>query len=151
MAIPIFLTLWWLNGKLIKKRFLKLGVSLFLTVFVTLLIYYVLVFILISDLFQDQGHPDVDFEVELWQTADSIRYAMQEDLIDSEILIGKTRNEVIEMLGYPYGDCLSLDSMAVWEYSTGYELAGFGIIFHSLKISFSEQKVEKVEAYEIRD
>ena len=148
IAIPIFLTLWWLNGKLIKKRFLKLGVSLFITVFVTLLIYYVLVFIFISDLFQDQGHPDVNFYAELWQTADSIRYTMQEDLIDSEILIGKTKKEVIEMLGYPYGDSLSLNSKSVWTYYTGDELVFVTMTVYSFEIFFLHQKVDKVEVDE---
>lgn len=150
MAIPIFLTLWWLIGKLIRKRFLKLGVSLFITIFVTPLIYQVFVFIFISFLFRNQGYPDVDFEVELWQTSDSIRYTMQEDLVDSEMLIGKTRNEVIGMLGYPHGDRLSLDSMAVWEYYTGNELVFITMTVHSLKISFLNQKVDKVEAEEIQ-
>ena len=42
------------------------------------------------------------FEKELWQNGQGVRYKLADDLIESQLLIGKTKSEVIELLGEPY-------------------------------------------------
>jgi len=52
-------------------------------------------------------YPKKDFNKQEWETNIEERYIMSENIIDSEILIGKTKKEVIELLGsdyYTYGE-----------------------------------------------
>ncbi|OZI09685.1 hypothetical protein BWI93_02115 [Siphonobacter sp. BAB-5385] len=52
--------------------------------------------------------PNLDFEAELWATQTAKRFQMAEDLIDSEILLGKDTTQIKALLGEPdhYGRCV---------------------------------------------
>ena len=42
------------------------------------------------------------FDQERWQTQPGMRYKMADDIIEKQLLIGKTKREVIDMLGASY-------------------------------------------------
>jgi len=42
------------------------------------------------------------FDENTWRNNITKRYTMTDDIIDSELLIGKSKDEVIELLGIPY-------------------------------------------------
>lgn len=41
------------------------------------------------------------FDEKVWHSNPSRRYKMVDDMIDKELLIGKSKNEIIELLGVP--------------------------------------------------
>ena len=53
-------------------------------------------------LFSIWHYPEKDFDKQIWETNIEERYMMSEDIIESDILIGKTKQEIIELLGTDY-------------------------------------------------
>jgi hypothetical protein len=75
-----------------NRKFLALIPSLILSP----ILYFGLIIIWI---FSMSYYPTNDFNKNEWNSNIEERYKMSEDIIESEILIGKTRDEVIELLG----------------------------------------------------
>ena len=69
---------------------------------------------------------------------------MKEDLIKSRLLEGKSKSEVVRIVGEP----TSGDTTDVWIYDMGASSAGFGWVFHELKLIFENGQVVRVEKYE---
>ena len=105
IAIPIYLFFNWILKKL------KIGndkngkfLAIIPTVILSPLIYVGLIVIWI---FSMSFYTKKDFDRSEWKTNVEARYEMSKDIIDSKILIGKTKEEIIELLGadfYSYGD-----------------------------------------------
>jgi hypothetical protein len=53
-------------------------------------------------IFSISYYPSKDFDKQEWESNIQERYTMSADIIDSEILIGKSKQEVIELLGTEY-------------------------------------------------
>lgn len=72
---------------------------------------------------------------------------MKENLMKSRLLEGKTKEEVVNILGGPtWGDTTN-----VWRYDMGTSSAGFGWKFHTLNITFENGQAARVEQYEVVD
>ena len=76
------------------------------------------------------------FDSHIWKNEDRLRYRMVNDIIDNQLLIGKTKQEVIEILGKdteegPCKDCIG--------YSTNEPDQGFSIDHEVLEINFNNQ------------
>ena len=76
------------------------------------------------------------FDSHTWKSEDRHRYLMINDLIDNKLLIGKTKEEVISLLGNdtekgPCNDCIG--------YSTNEPDQGFSIDHEVLEINFNKQ------------
>lgn len=83
------------------------------------------------------------FDSQIWKNEKLQRYKMIKDIIDNNLLIGKSRNEVKELLGQttedgPCNNCIG--------YSTNDPDQGFAFLDHEvLEITFNEQdKVKSV-------
>lgn len=72
---------------------------------------------------------------------------MRDNLIKSRILNGKTKSEIVELIGKSEGD----DSTDIWTYNLGMSGAGFGWQFNSLQLTFKNGKVADVKKQEIVD
>lgn len=72
---------------------------------------------------------------------------MRDYLVDSKILNGKTKKEVIDLIGRSR----SADSTNVWTYDLGNSGAGLGWQFNDLEIKFVNDKVNTVKKIEIVD
>ena len=97
LAIPTYFISRW-----IMKRF-KFGddnnrkyIAIIPSLFLSPIIYFVLVMIWI---FSISYYPTNDFNQDKWNSNIEERYKMSEDIIESKMLIGKTRDEVIQILG----------------------------------------------------
>ncbi|AGC76517.1 hypothetical protein DDD_1390 [Nonlabens dokdonensis DSW-6] len=108
------------------------------------LIYSVLIIVFFSILFYE---PQLDFNKERWMKIEQGRYKMRDDLVDSKILNGKTKKEVIDLIGRSR----SADSTNVWTYDLGTSGAGLGWQFNYLEIKFANDKVNTVKKIEIVD
>ena len=89
-------------------------------------------------------HPTYRFDQNKWSSEIEERYKISEDIIESEMLIGKTREEVISVLGddyYSYSD----DHIG---YNIGLKPGILNIDPHVLDVYFENDIVVKVNQHE---
>lgn len=142
LAIPVyFLTKW------ILKR-LKLGnennrkyLASIPTVILSPLLYVGIILIWIISI---SYYPMADFNKQAWNENREERYKMSNDIIKSEMLIGKTKEEVIMLLGDDY---YSYDESHI-AYDIGFVPGLFKIDPDVLDIYFEKGKVIKVGQHE---
>ena len=85
-----------------------------------------------------------NFNQEEWKHNEYERYRMTEDIIENQILLGKTKNEIIELLGNDYNICNENEIT----YFIGQVPGLFNIDPSVLSIHFKNGKVIKVTQYE---
>lgn len=85
-------------------------------------------------------HPTRRFDKQKWFTEKEIRHELSEDIIDSKMLIGKTKSEVEQILGD--GDITG--NSEHWGYYLGLRQSFTGIDPEFLDIEFKDGKVIKV-------
>ncbi len=142
LAIPIYLLSKWALKKMklgtVKNRkFL----ALIPTVILSPILYVGIIMIWILSM---SYYPKSDFDQKEWMQNKEERYKMSGDIIDSELLIGKTKDEVIELLGNDYYSYHE-DYMA---YDLGFVPGLFNIDPDVLDIYFEKGKVVKVDQHE---
>ncbi|WP_426432257.1 hypothetical protein ACPX19_06645 [Winogradskyella sp. HB-48] len=115
-----------------KRRQLKGIISKIVLFF---LVAAVLAFALINFL-------EEPFDAQKWQSEPLQRYEMVDDLIESQILIGKPKHEVFEILGQP--DSQSNSSKDAFIYNIGNPPSFFSSQKEYLLIVLENQQVEKV-------
>lgn len=82
------------------------------------------------------------FTSEAWKTNPSHRYKMVDDLIEHQYLIGKTKDEVIQLLGKP--NWIMSSNEDVYLYRIGKAPSFFNTEREELLVAFDKQIVEKV-------
>ena len=142
LAIPVYFLSNW-----ILKKF-KLGNDKnrkFLAIIPTIIIGPILyVGIIMIWIFSISYYPKTDFNKQKWESNKEERYKMSNDIIKNELLIGKTKDEVINLLGnefYKYDD----NHIA---YDLGFLPGLFNIDPDVLDIYFENGKVIKVGQHE---
>ena len=141
LAIPTFLIFRWIFKKQIKDR-KKLNItSLMATIIATPLIYFLIIMLWI---FSISYYPSKDFDRQKWISDKEKRYELSEEIIESEMLIGKTKAEVKQILG----DEQNADDSDLWNYYLGYKPQLFGIDPDVLDIEFKNGIVIKVGQHE---
>lgn len=133
-------------SKLILKR-LNFGtskkrkiVALISSIILSPLIYLGIIYMM---LFTISYYPSNDFDKIKWDTNKAERYKMSEDIIESEILIGKTKTEIIQLLG---NDFYSYNNNHI-AYELGFVPGLFNIDIDVLDIYFENEKVIKVSKH----
>ncbi|MEM6641831.1 MAG: hypothetical protein AAF616_02530 [Bacteroidota bacterium] len=140
IAIPTFFILRWLTSKLTRKPIRKF-IPWIGTVVLTPIIYISMLFVWIWSI---AYYPDMAFNEVEWRNNPSERYELTDDLIESELLIGLTKNEVKELLGdydYTYDE-------NHWAYGIGHVPALFNIDPSVLDVYFENERVIKVSQQE---
>jgi hypothetical protein len=142
LAIPTYFICKW-----IIKR-LKIGndnnrkfISVIPTIILSPIIYFGLVMIWI---FSVSYYPSNDFDKQEWETNIEERYKMSEDIIESNILIGKNKEGITELLGQ---DFYSNNENHI-AYELGFVPGLFNIDPDVLDIYFENGKVTKVEQHQ---
>jgi hypothetical protein len=142
LAIPTYFICKW-----IIKR-LKIGndnnrkfIAVIPTIILSPIIYFGLVMIWI---FSVSYYPTSDFDQNEWKSNIEERYKMSEDILESEMLIGKNRDEVINILGNNY----STNNENRLSYELGFVLGLFNINPDYLYIKFENEIVVSVNQYE---
>ena len=82
------------------------------------------------------------FKRQQWRSEPARRYKMVDDLIESQLLIDKTKDEVIVILGKP--NSISTIEKDVFAYRLGEQPSFFEASREQLIVIFVNQKVEKV-------
>ena len=77
---------------------------------------------------------------------------MFSDIIKSDTLIGKTKEEIFNLLGEPYNSFdLEKDTLSAWNYNLGSQGHGMGLKFHSMIIKFKNNNVKSIKKWEAID
>lgn len=130
----------WLFKKFIKKEKSRKIISGLTTIFISPIIYLKIVPIV----FFIFGYlPAKEFSSEKWLDEKQNRYVLTEDLIESQILIGKTREEVETILGKHSSQ---YDDINHWTYYAGLKPQILNIDpYYILFIEFRNDKVINVQ------
>ena len=151
IGIILFFVFKWIIGKFIFKKNLNIILSLLSTLILTPIVYYFLIISFFSILFYEY-HPESKFDSIKWSENRNDRHEMRKDIIESGILLGKTKTELVELLGKPNNNFkISNDTLQNWIYNLGNEGHGFGWKFHNLNLYFKNGEVVKVENSEFID
>jgi len=144
IAFPVFFFWRWLFKRMLKtdEKTRKI-VSWSVTLLTTPLVYAGLVIIMVMSL---SYYPSRDFDRERWFADEEKRYELSEDIIESEMLIGKTKAEVRQILGT--GAESNTDDNDNWWYYLGFKPGMFNIDPDVLDIYFENGKVSKVSQHE---
>lgn len=84
-------------------------------------------------------YPERDFDKEKWKADIEKRYEMTDDLVDNGKLIGKTKEEIKELLGQ---EDVNSDS-TLWTYYIGFKPSIIGIDPDVLEVEFKNDKVSR--------
>jgi len=142
LAIPTYFLSKWILKKLNfgndkNRKF----IALIPTIFLSPIIYIGLIYLWI---FSVSYYPSNDFDKQVWEINIEERYKMSEDIIESKILIGKTKEEITELLGQ---DFYSYNENHI-AYELGFVPGLFNIDPDVLDIYFENGKVTKVEQHQ---
>jgi len=141
LGVPTFFIWRWLLKKFIKTDKTRKIVTWTATIVATPLIYVGLIMLWI---FSMSYHPTHDFDKEKWFADKETRYELSEDIIDSKMLIGKTKTEVRQILGNEN----NLDQNDNWSYYLGFRPGFANIDPDVLDIEFKDGKVIRVGQHE---
>jgi|TARA_B110000483_G_C17974263_1_gene457129 hypothetical protein len=142
LAIPTYFICKWLMTRLkVGNKKTRKFLAIIPTVILSPIIYVGLVMIWI---FSISYYPTSDFDKDEWNSNVKERFIMSEDIIESEILIGKTREEVIQMLG---NDFITNNESEI-TYELGHVPGLFNIDPDYLDIKLENGKVISVNQYE---
>ncbi len=85
--------------------------------------------------------PGRDFDRKRWFTDAALRYEMKEDIVDNGLLEGKSKKQIIELIGRPDNS----NSLNVGNYDLGSSSAGLGWQYNYLQLIFEMEKVKEVK------
>ena len=141
IAIPVFFLLRWILRKIIKNGKIQKVTTWIGTLISTPIIYIGLIILWITIM---SYYPSVEFDKAKWDTDKEKRYEMSEDIIQSNMLIGLTKQEVIELLGIEENKIES----NLWYYYLGFVPRFLSIDPDVLTIKFVNGKVTEVGQHE---
>lgn len=141
LAIPTYFICRWIMRKIKigndrNRKFL----AIIPTVILSPILYIGFVMIWI---FSISYYPTSDFDQKEWSSNVEERYKMSEDIIESKILIGKTREEVIQILGTDFLN----NNESELTYELGFEPGLFNIDPDYLDIKLENGIVISVNQY----
>ncbi len=140
IGIPTYFFWRWLLKKFISDDKSRKIATWSATIFSTPLIYVTIILIWILSI---SYYPSYNFDKQKWHDDIDKRYELSEDLIDSAILIHKTKTEVKQILGDDY----QKSGNDRWIYDLGLRPQLFGIDPDYLEIEFKNDRVVKVEQH----
>lgn len=141
LATPFFF-LWrrLFRNKMMSKP--KMVIASWVAAFCTApFVYVAIIFIWVSII---NYYPSNDFNQSNWLAEKEKRYELSEDIIESRLLIGKSKAEVKQLLGDEENNELSDD----WHYDLGFKPSLLGIDPDVLDVYFQNGKVVKVGQHE---
>jgi hypothetical protein len=141
LGVPTYFILRWILKKFIKVERVRIIATWMTTLIATPLIYSGLItFWLISISY----YPSHDFDKEKWFSNKEKRYKLSKDIIESKMLMNKTKAEVQQILG----DEKNSDQSDYWNYYLGFKPGFANIDPDVLDIEFKNGKVIRVGQHE---
>jgi len=152
----ICLLLFSLFRKVVKRIFPKLGITkeVISGILAVILAPFIAkaIFIIFFNLLLYEYHPERHFNGNSWQENVQDRHEMANNLIESQVLLNKTKEQIAEKIGLPNDKIiLESDTLSKWNYDMGNRSWGFGLKFYYLNIEFENDKSTKVKIREAID
>jgi len=135
IGLPLFLFWRWVFRKTVSKV-KRLTLTWTLTILSAPLVYVIIGLVWIEGV---EYYPNRDFDQKTWKADSDSRYEYTHDLIKSKMLIGKTRPQVLEILGNN-GDT----SQTELYYYIGFRPELTGIDPSNIVVDFKNGKVDTV-------
>ena len=128
-----------------KRKWLTVLVSLALTPF----IYFYALYPMIN-IFSNYHHQKY-FSSEIWTEKPALRYEISDDMMATELLIGKTKTEVNSLLGtyewLSWDDTKKDHNNNKWNYGLGIEPGAFNTEKECIEIVFKNDKVVTINPF----
>lgn len=128
-----------------KRKWLTLLVSIALTPVIYFYVFYPMV-----NIFSNYHHQKY-FSSELWTENPGLRYELSDDMITSNILIGKSKTEVESLLGdaewLTWDDAAKAHDNDRWNYSLGIEPGAFNEEKECLELVFQNDKLVEIKPF----
>lgn len=141
LGIPVFFIWRWILKKFIEDNKKRIITTWIVAIITTPFVYAgIIVLILLAMSY----YPTHSFNQAEWLENKNKRYQISDDIIDSNMLIGKTKAEVKQILG----DEGNPDESDHWTYYLGYKPGFISIDPDVLDIDFKDGKVVKVGQHE---
>jgi len=141
LGVPIFFFWRWVFKKFIKSDRKRKITTWVVTIVSAPLIYVGFILILFSII---EYYPNHDFDREIWIKDKDVRYELSKDIIDSKMLIGKSKTDIKKLLG---GES-NTDDSDVWYYDIGVKPVFLAIDESVIEIVFKNDKVINVEQHD---
>ena len=146
LLIIVFVPTFFFIKTIDRRKWLTFTIS----VVATPVIYFYVVYPMINIFtnFHHQKH----FKSESWIEEPSLRYEMIDELVNENLLIGKTKTEVLEILGK--AEWLSWDykqnkhNINAWNYSLGIEPGAFNTFKECATFIFENDKLKSIKTYQ---
>jgi hypothetical protein len=142
LSLPCFFLWRGLAGRWIKQPVARNIAAGLTTILATPLVYAALVACWVAIA---SYYPKQEFDRTKWLADKEKRYEMSKDIIDTKLLIGKSKSEVKQLLGEEGSNSNANDD---WSYYLGYVPAIFGIDYDVLDIYFEDGKVVRVAQHQ---
>ena len=141
IARPLFFFWRWIFRRRTKVERTR-KISTWIATLVSIPIIYLLMGLVF--IFVITYYPNHDFDMAAWKMNTEKRYEYTKDLIENKLLIGKSKEQVIEMLGKGNNTLDSDD----WLYDIGFVPGLFNIDPSNLQIKFKDGVVVSVKQFE---
>lgn len=129
-------------GKYISSGILAIALSLLLAKALFLVFFYASLY---------EYHPDRRFTQNSWEENIDDRHQMLDNLISSEILLSKSKNQIKEILGSPKSRVDIVMDTSELKYFAGSREWGLGLKFYYLDIKFQDGRSIEIDVEEVID
>ena len=137
LSIPLYFVLFRILRSYVSKVRVRRLYSIFFAAFLSPVIYFAVIFLWLSVL---NYYPRENFDSERWKSQTELRYEMTQDIMNSNLLIGKSKAEVEALLGRAG----NLKESDLWKYNVGYVPSMVSLDADFLFVRFEDGKVHEV-------
>ncbi|RKE94784.1 hypothetical protein [Ichthyenterobacterium magnum] len=143
--IIVFILVFLFINTIDKRKWLTILVSIILTPIVYFYAFYPFV-----NIFSSYHHQKY-FKAELWVEKPALRYELIDDIIETDTLIGKTKNEIKTLLGnyewLGWNASKKAHDETIWNYSLGIKPGAFNSKKECLMLVFKNNKTEAIKTF----
>ncbi|MBD0822935.1 hypothetical protein [Aestuariibaculum marinum] len=145
--ILVFILLWLFTNTIDKRKWLSLLLAIALTPVIYFYVFYPLINIFSS------YHHEKHFNSSAWINKPALRYEMSNEMVEKNIFLGKTKQEVESLLGksewFGWDDSIKANSPEKWNYNLGYKPGAFNMNQECLELIFENNKVVSTTQYQL--
>lgn len=146
MMLIVFILVWLFVNTIDKRKWLSFLISLVLTPIVYFYLFYPML-----NIFSNYHHQK-HFNSEAWKEKPALRYEMTNEMINENLVIGKTKKEVETLLGLSewmgWDVAIKGNSKDKWHYNLGFKPGAFNTMQESVELVFANDSVKTVTQHQ---
>ncbi|AUP77948.1 hypothetical protein [Flavivirga eckloniae] len=145
--VLVFVLVWLFANTIDKRKWVSLLISLVLTPFAYFYVFYPVLNIFSS--YHHQKH----FDAEMWKDKPALRYEMSREIVDENLFLSKTKEEVETILGksewFGWDRSIKANSPDKWNYNLGFKPGAFNNMQECIELVFNNNAVVSVKQYQL--